>query len=259
MLLTLDSSLAAGYKSLSQVARRVTENWGLHNLYCPACNSDSLTQSPNNMPAIDFVCPHCQQNYQLKSRATWSEKKVMDAGYDAMMNAVQSDATPNLLVMQYSPTWQVSNLLLVPHFFFTSSAIEKRKPLGPNARRAGWVGCNIILNAIAPEGKLRIVSNGTMTDAVTVRQQYQQVRPLSQLNIESRGWTLDVLNAVSSFGQKPFELAEVYGFEVHLAALHPDNYHVRDKIRQQLQVLRDLGLMRFLGRGRYVLVQTASP
>ena len=34
-------------------------------------------------------------------------------------------------------------------------------------------------------------------------------------------------------------------------ALHPDNRHVRDKIRQQLQVLRDLGLVEFLGRGRY--------
>lgn len=259
MLLTLDSSLAAGYKSRSQVARRVTEDWGLHNLYCPACDSSSLTQSPNNMPAIDFVCPRCQQNYQLKSRATWSERKVVDAGYEAMMTAVQSDAAPNLLVMQYSPTWQVSNLLLVPHFFFTPSAIERRKPLGPNARRAGWVGCNILLNAIAPEGKLRMVSDGATTDAAAVRAQYQQVRPLSQLNVKSRGWTLDVLNTVSSFGHRPFELAEVYGFEAHLADLHPENYHVRDKIRQQLQVLRDLGLVRFLERGKYVLVQIDAP
>ena len=33
--------------------------------------------------------------------------------------------------------------------------------------------------------------------------------------------------------------------------LHPDNRHVRDKIRQQLQVLHDLGFVEFLGRGRY--------
>ena len=31
----------------------------------------------------------------------------------------------------------------------------------------------------------------------------------------------------------------------------PGNRHVRDKIRQQLQVLRDLGFMEFLGGGRY--------
>ena len=33
--------------------------------------------------------------------------------------------------------------------------------------------------------------------------------------------------------------------------LHPDNRHVLDKIRQQLQVLRDMGFVEFLGRGRY--------
>jgi hypothetical protein len=36
-----------------------------------------------------------------------------------------------------------------------------------------------------------------------------------------------------------------------LEDLHPANRHVRDKIRQQLQVLRDLGLIEFLGRGGY--------
>jgi len=35
--------------------------------------------------------------------------------------------------------------------------------------------------------------------------------------------------------------------------LHPNNAHVRDKIRQQLQVLRDLGLLEFLGSGSYRL------
>jgi len=253
LLLTLDPSLATGYKSLSQVARRVTEQWGLQNLYCSACDSDRLTQSPNNTPAIDFVCPRCFRGYQLKSSSQWNEQKVLDAGYEAMMKAVQSDATPNLLVMQYSATWRVSNLLLVPSFFFSPSAIEKRRPLGPNARRAGYVGCNILLSAIAPEGKLRLISGGVPANAASVRQQYQQVRPLSQLPVESRGWTLDVLSVVSQFGSRPFELSEVYNFESHFAALHPENHRVRPKIRQQLQVLRDLGLLRFLTPGRYEL------
>jgi type II restriction enzyme len=39
-----------------------------------------------------------------------------------------------------------------------------------------------------------------------------------------------------------------------LAKLHPHNAHVRDKIRQQLQVLRDLGLLEFLGGGSYYLL-----
>jgi type II restriction enzyme len=38
-----------------------------------------------------------------------------------------------------------------------------------------------------------------------------------------------------------------------LARLHPQNTHVRDKIRQQLQVLRELGFVSFLGAGSYRL------
>ena len=43
-------------------------------------------------------------------------------------------------------------------------------------------------------------------------------------------------------------------FEDHLARLHPMNKHIRPKIRQQLQVLRDHGIVEFLGKGLYRIV-----
>ena len=46
-------------------------------------------------------------------------------------------------------------------------------------------------------------------------------------------------------------MRDVYASAAHLARLHPANRHVEPKIRQQLQVLRDMGLVEFLGRGRY--------
>ncbi len=51
-----------------------------------------------------------------------------------------------------------------------------------------------------------------------------------------------------------FTLADVYAHAGSLAKLHPNNRHVRDKIRQQLQVLRYLGLLAFLGDGNYRLI-----
>jgi type II restriction enzyme len=54
-----------------------------------------------------------------------------------MIQAIQSDNVPNLLVLQYDLRWHVRNLILVPSFFFTEAAIEKRKPLAVTARRAG--------------------------------------------------------------------------------------------------------------------------
>lgn len=48
MRLELDMSLAEGYKSPSQRARRLTEGWFEHNMYCPACPNDRLPRhSPN--------------------------------------------------------------------------------------------------------------------------------------------------------------------------------------------------------------------
>jgi len=79
----------------------------------------------------------------------------------------------------------------------------------------------------------------------------RRLRPLEKLRAEKRGWTLGVLNVVQSLKKEEFELADVYAHEHTLARLHPENRHVRDKIRQQLQVLRDKGLLDFLGHGRY--------
>jgi type II restriction enzyme len=69
--------------------------------------------------------------------------------------------------------------------------------------------------------------------------------------VDARGWTLDVLNVVRALDKKEFVLQDVYAFAAQLQELHPDNRHVRDKIRQQLQVLRDLGFVEFLGHGCY--------
>jgi type II restriction enzyme len=38
-----------------------------------------------------------------------------------------------------------------------------------------------------------------------------------------------------------------------LSNKHQDNRHIKEKIRQQLQILRDKGYLEFLERGRYRL------
>jgi hypothetical protein len=40
--------------------------------------------------------------------------------------------------------------------------------------------------------------------------------------------------------------------------LHPDNRHIKDKIRQQLQVLRDLGILRQPERGIWEIADGGS-
>ncbi len=40
-----------------------------------------------------------------------------------------------------------------------------------------------------------------------------------------------------------------------LRELHPKNRHIRPKIRQQLQILRDNDTLRFIARGRYLMTE----
>ena len=253
MNLNLFPATAKNYKSSPQIVRVVTEEWGKQNLYCPACKSNSVIQAPPNMPAIDYECPICHQTYQLKSRRNWGENKMVDAAYSTMIAAIQNDNTPNLFILHYSSIWRVQNMLLIPHFFIPESIIEKRKPLGPLARRTGWVGCNILLREIPKDGKLQIVSNGIEINPDEVRKQFQLVKPFADLNVRLRGWTLDVFKVIRRLNKTDFTLSDIYKFDAELATMHPDNLNVRAKIRQQLQVLRDLGFLVFTGRGHYAL------
>ncbi len=64
---------------------------------------------------------------------------------------------------------------------------------------------------------------------------------------------MDVLACVERLGMTEVALAEIYAFEAEMSALYPGNNNIRPKMRQQLQVLRDMGLIEFTGRGRYRL------
>jgi Dam-replacing HTH domain len=143
-----------------------------------------------------------------------------------MMNAIRHDELPNFYFMQYPPTLKLR-----------------------------WAG-NLIIKRPVHRSLWR-----------------RWKAPLTQ-----RGWTLDVLNIVrrlvesrrrghetpskksgidqsllTSAPTNEFTTADAYIFERELEQLHPDNRHVRDKIRQQLQILRDMGLLIHVGRGEWRL------
>jgi type II restriction enzyme len=169
-----------------------------------------------------------------------------------MVQALRSDHAPGLFVLRYDRAdLRVADLLLVPRFCLHELAIEKRRPLGPSARRAGWVGCNILLDRLPRDGIIPVVRERRVRGAQDVRADYRRLAPLLGRRVESRGWTLEVLRCVRELDATEFTLSEVYAFERELASLHPGNRHVRDKIRQQLQVLRDLGVLEFVRPGRY--------
>lgn len=168
------------------------------------------------------------------------------------MNAIQNGETPNFYFMHYElATWSIKNLLLIPHFAFPPSAIIKRKPLAVTARRAGWIGCNIALSHIPVEARISVVAENKILPEAEVRAQFRRVKPLGEIKAKERGWTLDVLNSIRTLGKAEFTNDDAYTLVPHLEKLHPGNRHIRDKIRQRLQVLRDAGLLIHIERGRW--------
>lgn len=75
--------------------------------------------------------------------------------------------------------------------------------------------------------------------------------PENAITSSLKGWKLEVFKCIESMPNQSFSLKEINEFEKHLKDIYPQNQHISDKIRQQLQYLRDLGLIEFLGNGTY--------
>jgi type II restriction enzyme len=206
---------------------------------------------PANTKAFDFRCSNCSATYQVKSQQKLNLNRITDGAYSAMVSALKQNLAPNLLVLNYSAEWKVKNLVLFPSVLFTEDVLEKRNPLSQTARRAGWIGCNIVLNRVSREARIAMVSDATIISSSTVREEFKKYRALEVVPWEVRGWTLDVLNILKKINADEFDLPQVYAHESSLAHAHPFNKNVKAKIRQQLQILRDIGFLEFLGNGKY--------
>ncbi len=121
------------------------------------------------------------------------------------------------------------------------------------------------------ESQSRLTSAATIViPPEEVRAKFKRVKPLKDIAVTQRGWMLDVLNVIRRLCEggtarcavrtsqravptNTFTTADAYAFTRELEELHPDNKNVRPKIRQQLQVLRDAGLLIHVGRGEWRL------
>lgn len=251
MNLSFNTKLAEGYSSNSQVARILTENWVKENAYCPCCGELSLNEFENNRPVGDFYCKRCNEEFELKSKKGKLSRTVSDGAYSKMIERINSNNNPNFFFLTYSKDWTVNNFLIIPKQFFRTEIIIKRKPLSENAQRAGWIGCNIDISNIAQAGKVFLIKESKLIDRKIVESSFKKTLFLREKSVESKGWALDVMMCVDAIKKEKFVIEDVYKFEEKLRSKYPNNNFIKDKIRQQLQLLRDKGIIEFVGRGHY--------
>ena len=251
MNLFFNLDLAQNYTSNSQIARVLTENWVKENSYCPNCGEISLKDYENNKPVADFFCKKCDEDFELKSKSGKVSNSIADGAYSTMIERINSKHNPNFFFLTYTKSWTVNDFLIIPKQFFTPEIIIKRNPLGPNAKRADWVGCNINISQIPQSGKVFLVKNAQIIDAEKVQTSFTKTTFLRNKSDDAKGWILDTLNCIESIKKNEFTLDEVYKFEDFLKPKYPDNNFIKAKLRQQLQVLRDKNIIEFIGRGKY--------
>ena len=251
--LHLQTQLAAGYKSASQIARVLTETWAGEQLFCPNCGAHLYTCSPNTR-TVDFTCPDCGEEYQLKSSKKLFHKRVLDAEYHTTLQRALKEQHPSLILLNYHQERMiVTNVLMIHRASITPSCIIPLQPLKAPARRAGWQGCWYDLQRIPFLAQVQIIRDQIIMPKDQVLLKWKTIQKMLSIELQSRGWIFDVLTIVEKL-RPSFTLQDVYQYEDYLQNLHPQNHYIRPKIRQQLQFLRDMGVIEFEGRGKYLKI-----
>jgi type II restriction enzyme len=255
MNIDLDKQVARFYRSSPQKIRVLTENWVNKEAFCPACGYN-ISHYENNRPVADFYCSGCREDYELKSKKDTIGSKIVDGAYMTMIKRLRSNNNPNFFLLNYNlKSFEVCNFFVIPKHFFVPQIIEKRKPLSRLARRAGWVGCNISLQNIPQTGKIFYIKDKQIEPKNRILANWKKTLFLrEEKEITAKGWILDIMSCVDKLSKQEFNLDEIYSFEKILEERHPNNKHIRDKIRQQLQLLRDKGYLEFVGKGKYIKI-----
>lgn len=251
MNLKFNQKLAEGYSSNSQIARVLSESWVKENSYCPCCCEKPISEFENNRPVADFYCKKCKEEFELKSKSGKLTNTITDGAYTTMIERINSNNNPNFFFLTYTKQLTVDNFLIIPKQFFTKEIIIKRPPLALTAKRAGWIGCNIDISKVSESGKVFLIKDAKIIDSEKVNKAFNKTLFIREKSIESKGWLLDIMNCIDLINKETFTLDEVYKFEDYLKTKYPNNNFIKDKIRQQLQNLRDKEIIEFNGRGIY--------
>lgn len=252
MDLNFNTQLIEKYHNASQATRVLTETWFENNMFCPRCGNLHINHFENNRPVADFYCPVCNSEYELKSKHAKLEPKINNGAYSTMIQRITENNNPDLFCMRYEKNNnRVVDLIFIPKNFFTPNVVEKRKPLSETARRAGWVGCNILIGKIPEQARIKIITNSKVSSVDDIVYQVKRCDSILIEDICARGWLLDILNCVNAIRKQEFSLSDIYSFEKTLSFKYPENNNIQAKIRQQLQLLRDKGFIEFLGNGKY--------
>ena len=134
------------WKSNSRIFGEVIELWVSNNVKCKCGGIYNLFTA--NKKSVDAVCNSCQKTLQIKSMSKPYKPnkknilRILAAEYTTTLNSIKNHQDWDLMLVHYSKeNLMIEEIFLVESDNINENCVVPRKPLGPNARRAGWQGC----------------------------------------------------------------------------------------------------------------------
>ena len=252
MDLHLDPSDCEGYTSPAQITKALSEPWVSREGYCLNCGTAGLARTPENTKAMDFRCVKCTAPYELKASKRPFRTRILDGAYKTLVGAIASQDNPNLLLLNYDfSRMQVTDYRAIPRYALSRLNIVRKKPLALTAQRPGWEGCSIDLAGLPPSALVTMITGGVVRPVSAVLRDWRALEFIEDSGKSAREWLPDILACVRRIPSEEFKVEEVYEFQDELRLLHPKNFNIEPKIRQQLQILVAKGYLDRIRPGSY--------
>ena len=140
------------WNSTSRIVGRAGEIYCCRNIKCMCCGSLDWLECVTNEKSQDQICKNCDKKYQIKCKniTQGAYRKVKEtrtfktigAEYTTTVNSIDNHID-YIIVLYEKETNDILDIIHIKSADITCDNIIARKPLGPNARRAGWQGCNL--------------------------------------------------------------------------------------------------------------------
>lgn len=131
-------------------------------LPCPRCKrAGTLRQLPANFKCADVICDFCGYLAQVKTTArkdiTLLPPSLMGAAWGPQTERMAAGIYFPLFIVVVSVDGKNPAIYYLPADLQVPAMFQRRNPLGPNARRAGWTGYQLRLDVPGAHVPVRVL------------------------------------------------------------------------------------------------------
>ena len=139
------------WKSNSRIIGRAAEIYSCEKIQCIKCNEMNWLECIVNAKSKDQICKNCGKKYQIKCKNTTEKEynklkktrifKTVGGEYNTTLKSIKEKI--DYIIILYDKEYVILDIIHIKCDDITGDNFIPRNKLSPDARRAGWQGCNL--------------------------------------------------------------------------------------------------------------------